>query len=232
MDLDRDWNPVWVWNEFDHFDVNRHPMGFPDWTHSNSVAYSPEDGNFIVSMRHQNWIVKVDYRNGRGDGDVLWKLGQGGDFALQGAVDPTDWFYAQHDAQFVGKKSAGEFALSVMDNGDDRLFPAGVACGTGSAPPCLYSTIQVLHIDEKAKTAAFQFHQILPTYLYSSWGGNVEPLANGDIEYDLSGTAGGSQTFEVTNQGNPKMVWNLYQANGSASYRAFRLPSLYPGVQW
>lgn len=77
IDLDTKLNPVWVWNEFDHLDVNRHPYMFPDWTHTNAVVYSPDDGNLIVSMRHQNWVVKVDYNNGAGQGDILWRLGPG-----------------------------------------------------------------------------------------------------------------------------------------------------------
>ena len=36
--------------------TNGQLMGFPDWTHTNAVLYSPDDGNLIVSMRHQNWI--------------------------------------------------------------------------------------------------------------------------------------------------------------------------------
>ena len=68
VDLDQNLDPVWVWNEFDHLDVNRHPMNFPDWTHSNAIVYSPDDGNFLVSIRHQYWIVKVDYRDGAGTG--------------------------------------------------------------------------------------------------------------------------------------------------------------------
>ena len=41
IDLDQNHKPVWLWNEFDHLDVNRHPMDFPDWTHTNAVLYSP-----------------------------------------------------------------------------------------------------------------------------------------------------------------------------------------------
>jgi hypothetical protein len=43
-------NPVWLWNAFDHLDVNRQPMGFPDWTHANAILYSSDDGNLIVSL--------------------------------------------------------------------------------------------------------------------------------------------------------------------------------------
>ena len=66
IDLDGNHKPVWLWNEFDHLDVNRHPMAFPDWTHTNAILYSPDDGNLIVSIRHQNWLVMVDYANGTG----------------------------------------------------------------------------------------------------------------------------------------------------------------------
>jgi arylsulfate sulfotransferase len=41
VDLDQNYNPVWVWDAFDHLDVNRHPLFFPDWTHANALVYSP-----------------------------------------------------------------------------------------------------------------------------------------------------------------------------------------------
>ncbi len=50
IDLDQNMKPVWVWNEFNHLDPNRHPYSFPDWTHTNAVLYSPDDGNLLVSM--------------------------------------------------------------------------------------------------------------------------------------------------------------------------------------
>ena len=81
-------------------------------------------------------------------------------------------------------------------------------------------------------TATLTFHQILPTPLYNDFGGNAETLANGNVEYDLCGLVPeSSQVFEVTDQPNPQTVWNLTLASNWA-YRAYRLPSLYPGVQW
>jgi len=236
VDLDTNLNPVWVWSEFDHFDVNRHPAlftpTFGDWTHTNAVIYSKDDGNLLVSMRHQSWVVKVDYNNGAGSGNVLWRLGYQGDFKLIGGTDPTDWFYGQHGPHFTTSNTTGIFGLTLMDNGNFRIFPAGVACGTGSAPPCYYSTIPIFQIDEAAKTATLTFHQILPTPLYSQWGGNAQTLANGNLEYDLCGLVPEqSQVFEVTTQSNPQTVWNL-TLNSNAAYRGYRLPSLYPGVQW
>jgi arylsulfate sulfotransferase len=101
IDLDQNHNPVWLWNEFDHLDITRQPYFYPDWTHTNAILYSSSDGNLIISIRHQNWLVKIDYANGAGAGDIIWHLGYQGDFALLNAdgstdTNATDWFYAQH----------------------------------------------------------------------------------------------------------------------------------------
>jgi arylsulfate sulfotransferase len=236
VDLDTNLQPVWVWNEFDYLDVNRQPWHFPDWTHTNAIIYSQDDGDLLVSIRHQNWIVKVDYNNGNGTGDILWHLGAGGDMTLVGGIDPTDWSYAQHGISFTTPNTSGVFGLAVMDNGDDRAFPGGnpnvgVNCGAPGAPAC-YSTATIFEINENAKTATLLFHQIQPTNLYSSFGGNAQVLDNGDVEYDLCGLVPESSlTLEVTNSPDPQTVWSLSFANNYA-YRSYRLPSLYPGVQW
>jgi arylsulfate sulfotransferase len=237
VDLDTNMQPVWVWNEFDHLDVNRQPWNFPDWTHTNAVIYSQDDGDLLVSMRHQNWIVKADYSNGTGTGDILWHLGAGGDFTLVGGTSPTDWNYAQHGIAFTTPNTSGQFGLAVMDNGDDRIYPGGnpnvgVPCGVNGAPAC-YSTAIVFNIDEASKTATLEFHQIQPPSLYNYFGGNALALDNGDVEYDLCGlTPVASQVMEVTNDNsNPQTVWTL-NSNDNNAYRSYRLPSLYPGVQW
>jgi arylsulfate sulfotransferase len=231
IDLDQNHKPVWLWNEFDHLDVNRRPFMFPDWTHTNAIIYSPDDGNLIISIRHQNWLVKVDYANGAGAGDILWKLGYQGDFTLAGGTDPTDWFYAQHGPSFTTTNTTGKFGLALFDNGDDRVFPSGVTCGTPGQPPCLYSTVQLLDIDETAKTATFTFHPTTPTY--SFFGGNAEILKNGNLAFCESaggpGTAG--DIYEITQGSASQTVWKM-QITGQYAYRGQRIPSFYPGVQW
>jgi hypothetical protein len=240
VDLDQNLHPVWVWNEFNHLDPNRHPFQFPDWTHTNAIVYSPDDGNILISIRHQNWVVKVNYANGTGNGSILWHLGEGGDFTLAGGNDPQDWQYAQHAPSFTSANTTGNFSLVLMDNGDDRIFPASVTCNNAGAIPCFYTTIPVFQIDESAKTATIEFHQILPYSLYSNFGGNAEQLANGNIEYDLAGIGapfgGGSAVYEVTQEATPQTVWTMRMTGGNGNggnlYRAMRLPSFYPGVQW
>jgi arylsulfate sulfotransferase len=40
-----------------------------------------------------------------------------------------------------------------------------------------------------------------------------------------------SNIYEVTRSANPEVVWHMHVARNNV-YRAQRLPSLYPGVQW
>lgn len=237
VDLDPNWNPVWVWNSFDHLDINRHPIHFPDWTHTNAVIYSKDDGNIIVSMRHQNWLLKINYNNGQGDGSVLWHLGYQGDFTLEGGTNPTDWFSAQHGPSFVSSNTTGVFSLALFDDGNDRQLAPGAPCGTPAQTFCYtmcacYSTGDVFQLDEGAKTATLVFQDV--PNLFSYYGGNAEVLTNGDLEYDLSaaGPSQGAIVLEVTQQVNPRqVVWQMTIPSHSA-YRVFRMPSLYPGVQW
>jgi hypothetical protein len=232
VDVDQNFIPDWVWNSFDHLDVNRHPYLFPDWTHSNALLYSIDDHNVLLSVRHQNWIVKIDFEDGKGSGNILWRLGEDGDFRLEGGTDPTDWFYAQHGISFFSTNTTGMFELGVMDNGDDRQFPAGVMCGAGGAPPCLYSTALVLQVDEAGRLANLVNRYIPPGSMYSFFGGNVSPLANGDLEANFCAATTGSLIQELREEGGTQQVVWQAVTKGTNQYRADRLPSLYPGIQW
>ena len=233
VDVDASMRPVWVWSVFNHLDPNRHPFGVTDWTHGNAVVYSKDDGNLLVSLRHINWVLKVRYMDGVGDGSVLWRLGAGGDFTLQGGKDPTDWMYAQHLPAFFSANTTGVFSLGVMDNGNNRPLADGTVCGVAGAAAC-YTTIPVWRIDESAKTATVTFRQVLPGSEYSFFGGGVQQLANGHVEYDLAGVGlqvPSSQVFEVTQDASAQTVWSM-QVTGTYLYRASRMGSMYPGVQW
>lgn len=235
VDLDTNLKPVWVWNEFKHLDLNRHPMMFPDWTHTNAIVYSPSDGNLLVSIRHQNWILKINYDNGQGNGDILWHLGDGGDFALRNGSPPIDWFYAQHAPSFVGAGTAGNFNITMMDNGDDRLNGFGNECAPNSF--ACYSTVPIFNVNTSNMTATLNFQYKVPTADYNSWGGNAEVLANGDLEFDLcdvpspKGSPDVSTVEEIIPTSTPQTVWTMHET-GANLYRAERIPSLYPGVQW
>lgn len=232
-------NASWVsrmWSEFTHPNGNQPHDGFPgfenafpDWTHSNAVFYSPSDGDLLVSIRHESWIIKIDCKNGKGTGDILWRLGNGGNFKLVGGTAPEDWFFRQHDPSLVGPATSGQFSLTLMDNGYGRINADGAQCkGTGST---CYSTIPVVAIDEAAKTATIKYRQIIPASQFNIWGGNAEVLANGDLEYDLCAEGSGSEVDEIMMTNPAQPVWTSKES-GANLYRARRIPGLYPGVQW
>lgn len=236
IDLDENRVPVWVWSEFDHLDLNRHPILFPDWTHTNGIVYSPDDKALIISIRHQHWIVKIDYNDGQGTGDIIWKLGHEGDFALVGGTDPQDWFYAPHDVNIISPNSTGIIQLLLFDNGNQRVLDSiGTTCGTTT--PC-ESRVPILQLDETAKTATIEWVDDLDP-LYSIFGGSARLLANGNVEFDeCAPTVTGTNTLtskgiitEVTKTTPPQTVFQM-TVSGQNVYRGFRIPSLYPGVQW
>jgi len=232
IDVDQNSNPDWVWNTFDHLDVNRHPMNFPDWTHSNGMVYSSDDHNLLLSMRHQNWVIKINFLDGTGSGDVMWRLGEGGDFTLIGGVDPTDWFYAQHGMSYFTSNTTGVFRLGLMDNGNDRIFPTGqVNCAPDKPTTAqCYSTVPVLEVNENNMTATLVTHYVPPSSYFSFFGGNAEQMENSDIEVDFCSPLTGAILQELNPQGS-QVVWQA-TTPGADQYHAFRMPSLYPGVQW
>ncbi|MGB2603559.1 MAG: aryl-sulfate sulfotransferase [Candidatus Sulfotelmatobacter sp.] len=246
IDLDQNWNPVWAWNSFDHLDVNRHMVGLPDWTHSNALLYSPDDGNLIVSMRNQSWILKIDYENGTGSGNIQWHLGYQGDFALTNegvpSDDPSLWFGNQH-FPIILSQSGSQTTLGIFDNGDDRVLNTeGAVCVSPTAGgvlllPVCYSRPVIFQIDESSMVANIVWADPLP--YFGIWGGNINQFANGNVEFDLNDPAIpqspnlASQVQEVTGTSAPQVLWqmNFFPASATA-YRAYRVPSLYNGVTW
>jgi arylsulfate sulfotransferase len=227
VDIDPDANVLWAWSAFDHLDVNRHPFGLPDWTHSNALVYTP-DGNLLLSMRNQSWILKIDYANGTGSGNILWTLGEGGTFSISGG-DPSQWFYGQHYPNLLSTDGS-QMILAVYDDGDYRMYSDGVACGTTSSAPACYSRATIFQVDEGSQLATLLW-QDLPGF-YSFWGGSIGQLSNADVEFDNTDPFdnSSSQIMEVT-QTTMQTVWQM-NITGANAYRGYRIPSLYPGVQW
>jgi arylsulfate sulfotransferase len=231
VDIDPNGNVAWAWSSFDHLDVTRYPyFGLPDWTHSNALVYTA-DGNLLVSMRNQSWILKLDYADGTGSGNVLWKLGQDGDFTLLSG-DSSDWFYAQHYPNILAVNGS-QTTLAVYDDGNARVAADGTSCPPAPPAPTCYSRATIFQIDESTSIASLQW-QDLPGF-FSFWGGSIGVLSNGDVEFDSSAPSDfvGSQIFEVTQADSPQVVWQMnIVGTGVGAYRGYRIPSLYPGVTW
>jgi len=223
VDLDETFTPVWVWSAFDVLDLHRHPFEWDDphydWTHANAVQATP-DGNLLLSVRNQSWVLKLDYAGGTGTGNILWTLGFQGSFHLQNG-GPGDWFFAQH-YPFILETSDGSITrLAVVDNGNYRV---------ASDPPP-YSRAIIMNLDETNQKATVEWqYPVSPNY-FSYWGGNVVQLANGNVEICMSDPSPKGSTVVEVSYDRKQVVWRM-EISPPQAYRSYRIPSLYPGVQW
>ena len=231
--LDPNFQVVWAWDAFDWLSITRKALlnntcapgqgGCPsvffnkqpngqtytianDWTHANSIAIDPSDQNLIISVRHQAWVVKVDYANGSGDGHIIWKLGNQGNFALASGDPTSDWFSYQHDVEF---QSNG--LLTLFDNGNYRIAQMG-GDSRGQAwkldQTNLIATLSV-NVDLGVQSLALGSAQLLSNGNY--WFGA------GFINNDET------QSSEVTPSGT--IVFKDQSAHNT--YRTFRLTNMY-----
>lgn len=226
--LDANLNVVWTWDAFDHLDTHREatlgeqclPNACPplqlgasanDWTHANAIE-ATTDGNLLISFRNQDWVVKVNYDSGEGNGDIIWRLGNGGDFKLAPAT-PTSWFSHQHDPRF--EPFSGD-RLMILDNGNFRRDTDPNAASRG----------QVYQLDESSKTAVLVLNFDLGRYSLAV--GSTERLSNGNYWFDagfLPDASGISDEVDA----NGKSVFSVRTA--APVYRSYRLADMYSAVR-
>jgi hypothetical protein len=87
----------------------------------------------------------------------------------------------------------------------------------------------VLQIDETHMTATMIDHYAPGDTYFSFFGGNAELLDNGNMEVDFCAPVKGAIVQELNPQNQP--VWQG-MTPGADQYHVYRMPSLYPGVQW
>jgi hypothetical protein len=207
--LDQDFQVKWTWNAFDFLDTKRVLESPSDWTHSNAVSWTP-DGNLLISIRHQDWVIKIAYANGTGDGHVIWRLGKDGDFSIQSS-DPWPWFSHQHDAHYVDATT-----LVVFDNGNTRI----------QSDPNGHSRGQVLSLNEQTHQATLVLNADLGNY--SGALGSAQKLPGGNYVF-TSGLQGWpqlpifGQSIEVLPSGSTSSVLEVE----APEYRSYRMSGLY-----
>ncbi|HEX3684702.1 MAG TPA: aryl-sulfate sulfotransferase [Bryobacteraceae bacterium] len=227
----------WFWNEFDNLNILRPAVlgetcqqgngGCPhlyqpgytvanDWTHSNALAPTL-DGNLVISIRHQDWVVKLNYQNGTGtpDGPLVWRLGHQGDFSVNSS-NPCPWFSHEHDTTF-----AANGLLTLFDNGNTRITEPAEFCGNGSSQSD--SRGQSWSLDETHKVATPVLN--LDLGAYSTATGSAELLPLGNYVFFLGFINGtNSKSVEYTSGGQLRFEEDFPQNNG---YRSFRMETLY-----
>jgi arylsulfate sulfotransferase len=224
--LDPNLQVFWTWDAFDHLDPRRSATlgevcigagaGCPpfhlapqanDWLHGNSLHFTP-DGNILYSSRHQDWLIKIDYKNGTGIGGILWRLGKDGDF-LVNSNNPSPWFSHQHDGRF---ELGDDTILTVFDNGNVRR----------ANDPTIHSRGQIYRLDESNHIAELIFSGDLGGYSLAL--GSAQKLHNGNYHFNngfLPDNTGHSVETDFTG----RIVYSI-QSN-IPEYRSFRMTDLY-----
>jgi hypothetical protein len=210
--LNQNFQVTWAWDGFRWLNTNRiGPVeGNPnDWLHANSVSWSPEDDDLIVSLHSQSWVIKIDYADGNGNGHIIWKLGEGGNFKPI-ANTPQPWFSGQHDARMINDNT-----LLVFDDGNTReeLNPNADSRG------------QEWILNEQDMTATLVVNADMGNYSY--FIGSAEMLPDGDLAFTSGGLGPPSersgQSIEVLPNGTNVYVMQINEYE----YRSYFVSTLY-----
>jgi hypothetical protein len=228
--FDSNFNLKWFWDGFDFLDIKRKALkddlctqgggGCPilfnrqsngeyytvanDWTHANSISYDPKDGNLLVSLRHQAWVIKIAYQNAAGDGHVIWRLGPQGDFALSPGAVADEWFNYQHDANVQANGLLTLFDNNNLYSGDSRG--------------------QAWKLDETNLIATPIANADLG--VRSTALGSAAPLSNGNYMFGAGFIDGNhGQAIEMTPSPSYRVVFK--EQTDQFVYRYFRMSSMY-----
>ncbi len=243
--MNANWQVVWYWDSFDYLNVNRAALlgatcgpgefGCPpsfllgtgiaplsnDWLHGNSLYFWPQNDDLIFSMKNQDWVIKIDYKNGTGTKDILWTMGVGGNFTIE-STDPWPWFSGQHDVTMANN---GAGPLTIFDNGDTRVSSPPLGLGSpGCEPNDCNSRGMALTVDESNMTVT----PVLSTNLgvYSPADGGAQLLSNGNYFFHAgllpTITRVNSQAMEFDG-----ITQVLSIQGGAESYRGWQLTNLY-----
>ncbi len=217
-----------------------------DWSHVNSVFYSPPDDSIIVSVRHQDAVIKLS----RETGELIWIMGTHTGWGnrwksdLLNPVGELEWQHHQHAARITRDGS-----LLLFDNGNHRAWPPEAKTPDREA----YSRAVEFKIDEEQGTVeqVWLYGTPGPGAFFSSFvseadllpvTGNVLVTEGGVTRNDEGEYASGREAtrystriVEVTHSDAPEIVFELLIEDPSAEdpmgwtvYRSERLPDLYP----
>jgi len=213
-----------------------------DWSHANGIAYSASDDSYLVTLRHQDVVLKLD----RATGSVKWLLG-----------DPARWV-APWDRLLLVPSGAGlawpyhlhapqiepDGRMLVFDNGNSRAIPP--------APSMAFSESYSRAVEFTVAAASGTVRQDwaygspppgtgqAPSF-YTAFAGSARHLAETGNVLICDGARIASpatgQTYariaEVTHEGSSELVFEVLIRDASSEarsywvYRAERIPSFY-----
>lgn len=211
-------------------------MGARDWTHANAVVLDEGRNAVLVSVRHLDQVFAIRYQDDENGpaGELLWKLGQGGDFTLESG----EWFLHQHSPQVLDDGS-----IMIYDNGNER---PGTSLDDPDRLP--YSRAVQYEIDTENWTATQVWEHRADSpgeAVYAPFVGDADVLESGTVLIahgglldppahtpQTEGVVGWGRVIEVARDSGD-IVFDLQvkdpgREQGWIIYRAERIPSIYP----
>ncbi|MBF6593850.1 MAG: aryl-sulfate sulfotransferase [Thermaceae bacterium] len=199
---------IFEWNSTDHTDLYQDSVDFNDFTnttnqqadyaHLNSITIDPKDGNFIVSFRNLDEVMKIS----RTTGTILWKMGGLGD---QFGLTAQQKFSRQHYVRLLP-----DGTLTIFDNGvanqQTRLLDIG-------------------YNEQTKQITSYQAYA--PIHKYSFIMGSVQHLSNGRLFVGWGqrepNDADITEVDPTTNQLSFQLFFGIAPGGGSYySYRALK----------
>ncbi|MBN1610318.1 MAG: aryl-sulfate sulfotransferase [Polyangiaceae bacterium] len=198
-----------------------------DWSHGNSVVYDENSDAYVVSLRHQDAVVKV----ARETGELVWILGDHANWEepwqsklLTPVGEDFRWQYHQHAAEVI------PIGIGLYDN---HNHGASAFNGSGRA----VSRAVKYAIDEEQMTVAQAwsyeplasgkslFSQAMSDADWLGSTGN-ELIASGSLERS-SDPPGWAQILEVTEDGTSVFELNVLDSPDTLTvFGASRIPDI------
>lgn len=216
-----------------------------DWSHTNAVVYDESDDAMIISLYHQDAVIKLD----KDTGEIIWIMGDPGRWEkpwsdkLLKAPDGFRWNYHQHSPNYTSDRT-----IIMYDNSTNRALPFD--------PPLKAAENNSRAVEFKVDEANMTVEKVWSyggpdTEIFFSPficgtefmpktgnvliadGGRVRTKDGKDGDTPISGKHW-ARILEVTRDDPPEKVFEVViddPDGGWAMYRAEKYPSLYPHVQ-
>jgi len=233
VEFTREGEIVWTWNAFDHLDPLRlressdaPPIIDPatgeeslDWTHANGLIYEESTDTVLISFRHQDWILRID----RASSDVVWRLGDEGDFTL---AESSRWFFHPHSPEWQD-----DGTLLLYDNGVGNLMPPAEG---------IRSRAVRFEVDDVAMTASVVWEDDEAPFV-SPVAGDADRMPGGHLLVldstivtsmdpdDPTQIEIETRLREVDESASPTRIWSIVTTTNQFAYRATahaRLPGM------
>jgi hypothetical protein len=225
------------------FDATQGQPNATDWIHLNSIWHDPADDSILVSLRHQDAVVKFS----RETGELIWILGphdnwQGFEqYLLAPTGSPFRWQYHQHAAMVTSEGN-----ILLFDNANRRTSPF---TGVPALPASANSSRAVEYqVDESTMTVRQTWEWGMEQsgeQIYTPFVGDADELPNANVliafgglctingvpDENIGACRSSARVIEVTRNGEAVFDISIDDPDDTTTgyivYRSERLDALY-----